>query len=164
VESTAGGADRAASDRDVAGVIAPPPFIYLAGLGLGFVLETVLPGGSFPEVAAVVGGVVLLLGVVLMAWWVASFRRAGTPMPPWEPTTALVTTGPYRVSRNPAYLADALIYIGVALLADAPWVLVPLPVVLAVMQRGVIVREERYLERRFGDDYRRLRARTRRWI
>jgi protein-S-isoprenylcysteine O-methyltransferase Ste14 len=153
------------ADRDIAGVIAPPPLIYLAGLAVGFVLEALLPGGSFPgHVHHVVGAVLLLLGVGLMGWWVMSFRRAETPMPPWEPTTALVTGGPYRLTRNPAYLADALIYVAIALLADAPWALLPLPAVLAVMDRGVIAREERYLERRFGDDYQHLKARTRRWI
>ncbi len=85
-------------------------------------------------------------------------------MPPSEPTTALVTGGPYRLSRNPAYLADTLLYGAIALLADAAWALVPLPLVLAVIQYGVILREERYLERRFGQDYRNLQARTRRWI
>ena len=55
-------------------------------------------------------------------------------------------------------------FAGIALLANAPWALLPLPVVLAVIQRGVIEREERYLERRFGEEYRRFRARTRRWI
>jgi protein-S-isoprenylcysteine O-methyltransferase Ste14 len=85
-------------------------------------------------------------------------------MPPWEPTTALVTDGPYWVSRNPAYLSDAVIYVAIALLADAPWALLPLPVVLAVMQYGVIKREEAYLERRFGQQYVDFKSRRRRWI
>jgi protein-S-isoprenylcysteine O-methyltransferase Ste14 len=153
------------ADRDIPGVIAPPPVIYLGGLAIGFALETVLPGGSLPgHLPHVLGALLLLLGLGLLGWWISSFRRADTPMPPWEPTTALVTDGPYRLSRNPAYLADVLIYVAIALLADAPWVLVPLPAVLAVMQRGVIGREERYLERRFGQDYRDFKARRRRWI
>jgi protein-S-isoprenylcysteine O-methyltransferase Ste14 len=163
--------------RDTAGVIAPPPLIYLAGLGLGLLLEALLPGASLTDlfsgghgdhIAGVLrwtlGGSLLVAGVALMAWWVASFRRAETPMPPWEPTTALVTSGPYLVSRNPAYLSDALIYIAVAVLADALWVLLPLPLVLLVMQQGVIKREERYLERRFGQGYLDFKARRRRWL
>jgi protein-S-isoprenylcysteine O-methyltransferase Ste14 len=156
--------DRSA-DRDIPGVIAPPPLIYLGGLAIGFLLEAVLPGGSFPDhLGDILGGVLMALGAGLLAWFVSSFRKADTPLPPYEPTTALVTDGPYRVSRNPAYLGFALVYAAVALLADAPWVLAPLPVVLALIQRGVIVREERYLERLFGQDYRDFRARTRRWI
>jgi protein-S-isoprenylcysteine O-methyltransferase Ste14 len=153
------------ADRDIPGVIAPPPVIYLGGLAIGFVLESVLPGGSLPgRLFQVLGAVLLLLGLGLLGWWMSSFRRAETPMPPWEPTTALVTDGPYRLSRNPAYLADAVIYVGIALLADAPWALLPLPFVLALMQLGVIRREERYLERRFGQDYRDFKARRRAWI
>ena len=150
---------------DLPGVIAPPPLIYLAGLAVGFGLEIALPGGSLPgAVRWGLGGVLLAVAVGLLGWWVSSFRRAGTPMPPYEPTTALVTNGPYRLSRNPAYLAFAVTFAAVALLANAPWALVPLPLVLVVMQRGVIVREERYLARRFGQPYRDLMARTRRWI
>jgi protein-S-isoprenylcysteine O-methyltransferase Ste14 len=153
------------ADRDIPGVIAPPPSIYLAGLATGFALEVVLPGGSVPGVVQWgLGGLLLAAGIGLVGWFARSFRRAGTPMPPFEEPTALVADGPYRLTRNPAYLSFTLIYVAIALLADAPWVIVPLPVVLAVMQRGVIEREERYLERRFGQDYRNLRARTRRWI
>ena len=169
--------DRPSRERDVAGVIAPPPLIYLGGLGLGFLLEAVLPGASLSDIVSgehsthfanvlrwVLGGSLLTAGIGLMAWWVASFRRADTPMPPWEPTTALVTDGPFLVTRNPAYLSDTLIYVGVALMADAPWALLPLPGVLALMQYGVIKREERYLERRFGQEYLDFKARRRRWI
>jgi protein-S-isoprenylcysteine O-methyltransferase Ste14 len=153
------------TDRDVPGVIAPPPLLYLGGLGIGFLLEALLPGGSFPgHVHHVLGPLFLIAGLSLLGWWGASFRRANTPMPPWEPTKTLVTDGPYRLSRNPAYLGDALVYVGIALLANAPWALLPLPLVLLIMDRGVIRREERYLERRFGDDYRRLRTRRRRWL
>ena len=152
-------------ERDIPGVIAPPPLIYLAGLGIGFILEALLPGASLSGALRwVLGGALLIAGVALMGWWVASFRRADTPMPPWEPTTALVTDGPYLVSRNPAYLSDALIYVAIALMADAPWALLPLPLVLLVMQYGVIKREERYMERRFGGEYLDFKARRSRWI
>lgn len=153
------------ADRDIPGVIAPPPLVYLGGLGLGFLLEALLPGGSFPgQLGHILGAVLLLAGLALLAWWASSFRRADTPMPPYEETTALVTDGPYRLSRNPGYLSFTLVYASVALLADAPWVLAPLPLVLLVIDRGVIAREERYLERLFGDEYLALKRRTRRWI
>jgi protein-S-isoprenylcysteine O-methyltransferase Ste14 len=151
--------------RDVPGVIAPPPLIYAAGIGIGFALETVLPSTSIPDALRwPLGGALVVGGVALQASFIAWFRRARTPVAPYQPTRALVTTGPYRLSRNPAYLGFTLISSGIAFLADALWVLAPLPVVLAVMQWGVIAREERYLDRRFGDNYRRYRARTRRWL
>jgi protein-S-isoprenylcysteine O-methyltransferase Ste14 len=150
---------------DTPGVVAPPPLIYLAGLGIGFVLEALLPSASLPAAVTVpVGTVLVLAGVALASSFVRAFRRAHTPVAPYEPTTALVTGGPYRLSRNPGYLGMALAYVGIAALASAVWVLVPLPVVLAVIDRGVIRREESYLDRRFGGTYRRYRSRTRRWL
>jgi protein-S-isoprenylcysteine O-methyltransferase Ste14 len=154
-----------AGERDTAGVVAPPPLIFLAGLAVGFGLEALLPGGSLPDVVRwVVGGIALVTGVALQTTFIAAFSRKGTAVEPWKPTTAIVTTGPYRLTRNPAYLGMALIYTGIALLADAPWALVPLPAVLAVIDRGVITREERYLERKFGAEYTEYTARVRRWV
>jgi len=150
---------------DIPGVIAPPPLIYLGGLGIGFLLEAWVSRDSLPGgVRWGLGMAFLAAGLALVLWWASSFRRAGTPMPPYEPTTALVVDGPYRLSRNPGYLSFALIYVGIVLLADAPWGLLPLPFVLLLVDRGVIAREERYLEHRFGEDYRALKDRTRRWI
>jgi protein-S-isoprenylcysteine O-methyltransferase Ste14 len=76
----------------------------------------------------------------------------------------MVVEGPYRVTRNPIYLAFTLLYAGITVLVNALWAALLLPFVLAIMRRGVIDREERYLERRFGDDYLRYKARVRRWI
>ncbi len=90
--------------------------------------------------------------------------RAGTSIKPTVPTTALVTTGPFRFSRNPLYVSVTLFYLGIAIAARSLWALALLLVVLVVMQRGVIDREERYLERRFGADYLRYKERVRRWI
>src|SRR4051794_15240481 len=119
-----------AGGRDIPGVIAPPPLLYLGGLGVGFLLEALLPGGSLPPaVSWGLGGALLVAGTLFASSFVASFRRANTPLPPYQPTTALVTGGPYRLSRNPGYLGFTLIYAGIALLADAPWVLLPLPFV-----------------------------------
>jgi protein-S-isoprenylcysteine O-methyltransferase Ste14 len=151
--------------RDTAGVIAPPPLIYLAGLAVGFGLEALLPGASLPSaVRWVAGGLLVVAAAALLASFNTAFTRKGTAVEPWKPTTAIVTTGPYRLTRNPAYLGMALVYIGIALLAGAVWVLVPLPIVLAVIDRAVIAREERYLERKFGQEYLDYKASVRRWI
>jgi protein-S-isoprenylcysteine O-methyltransferase Ste14 len=151
--------------RDTAGVIAPPPLIYLAGLAVGFGLEALLPDASLPGALRwVLGGVLVVAGAVLLASFNTAFTRKGTAVEPWKPTTAIVTTGPYRLTRNPAYLGMALVYIGIALLAGAVWVLVPLPIVLAVIDRAVIAREERYLERKFGREYLDYKAGVRRWL
>jgi protein-S-isoprenylcysteine O-methyltransferase Ste14 len=150
---------------DTAGVVAPPPLIFLAGLAVGFGLEALLPGASLPGVVRwALGGVLVVAGFALLVSFNTSFSRKGTAVEPWKPTTAIVTGGPYRLTRNPAYLGMALVYVGIALLAEALWVLVPLPVVLAVIDRGVIAREERYLERKFGREYLDYKGTVRRWI
>jgi protein-S-isoprenylcysteine O-methyltransferase Ste14 len=154
-----------AAPRDVAGVVAPPPFIYLGALAAGFALEALLPSASVP--AAVrwsLGAALLIAGGALATSFITAFRRAHTPVDVRQPTTALVTSGPYRLSRNPGYLGLTLIYAGIAVLSGALWPFVTLVAALIVMDRGVIAREERYLERRFGDDYLRYKAQTRRWL
>jgi protein-S-isoprenylcysteine O-methyltransferase Ste14 len=152
-------------ERDISGVVAPPPLIFLAGLGIGFALEALLPGSSVPDaVAWILGGALLLAGLVLLFWFEQAFTRKKTPANPWRPTTAIATDGPYRITRNPAYVGMALVYIGIALCSHALWVLLPLPVVLAIIDRGVIAREERYLERKFGQEYLDYKRRVRRWI
>jgi protein-S-isoprenylcysteine O-methyltransferase Ste14 len=151
--------------RDISGVIAPPPLIFLAGLAAGFGLEALLPGTSLPDALAwIAGGVMLLAGIGLVVWFERAFQRHQTAANPWRPTTAIATDGPYRLTRNPAYVGMALVYVGIALLSQALWALLPLPLVLAVIDRGVVAREERYLERKFGSEYVDYKSRVRRWI
>jgi protein-S-isoprenylcysteine O-methyltransferase Ste14 len=102
--------------------------------------------------------------VLLLSWFLETLRSAGTPPDPREPATRLVTHGPYLYTRNPGYLSMAMIYAGVAALANALWALLLLPAALVVIQREVIGREERYLKRRFGEEYIRYMAQVRRWI
>ena len=150
---------------DTAGVKAPPPLVFVAGLVVGFVLEALLPGADLPALVQWgLGGLLVVVGLGLLMWFNTSFSRKGTAVEPWKPTTAIVTTGPYRFTRNPAYLGMAVTYIGIALLSSALWVLVPLPFVLVVIDRGVIAREERYLERKFGEEYLGYKRTARRWI
>ncbi len=150
---------------DNAGVRVPPPFIYLGGLVLGFVLEVLLPGSSVPAVVQWgLGGVLLLAGLALAVSFNTAFQRRGTAVEPWKPTTAIVSTGPFRLTRNPAYVGMALLYAGIAVMSDALWALAPLPVVLLIVDRAVIAREERYLERKFGPEYLDYKGRVRRWI
>ena len=85
-------------------------------------------------------------------------------MDPSLPATAVVTSGPYRLSRNPLYVGLALVYFGLTLALDSWWGIVLLVAVLIVMHRGVIQREERYLEQKFGDGYRQYRSTVRRYI
>jgi protein-S-isoprenylcysteine O-methyltransferase Ste14 len=158
--------DRESDPRgDTAGVIAPPPLIYLGALGAGFGLDAVIGTGSLPSAVAVpVGAASIAAGAGLLGSFLRAFRRARTPVDPYTPSEAIVSDGPYRLTRNPCYLGMALTYAGIAIVANAPWALVPLPVAIAVIDRGVIAREERYLERKFGTPYVDYKRRVRRWL
>jgi protein-S-isoprenylcysteine O-methyltransferase Ste14 len=150
---------------DTAGVIAPPPLIYLSALGIGFGLDVAIGTGSLPiSVAVPVGAASIIAGFAMLASFLSAFQRAQTPVDPYTPTETIVTDGPYRLTRNPAYLGMALTYAGIAIAANALWALAPLPVAIAIIDRGVIAREERYLERRFGTPYAAYKRRVRRWI
>lgn len=104
------------------------------------------------------------LGVAVALAAVRALRAARTTLQPWESTTTLVTSGPFRFSRNPIYVSYTLVYLGVTFSVNSVWPLVLLPLVIGLMVRMVIGREERYLEARFGDAYRDFRGRVRRWL
>ncbi|MBI3596308.1 MAG: isoprenylcysteine carboxylmethyltransferase family protein [Nitrospirae bacterium] len=151
--------------NDTAGIIAPPPLIYAAGLAAGLLSHAALPFHIPSSTLAVALGLCLIGVGILLA--VAGFRtmgRAHTNVNPYEPTTALATDGPFRFTRNPLYLSLTLLYGGIALFANLPWAILLLPIVLLIMRRGVIDREERYLEQKFGEDYLRYKRSVRRWL
>jgi protein-S-isoprenylcysteine O-methyltransferase Ste14 len=147
-------------------VLAPPPFIFLAALAAGLVLQAVRPLPLFPHTlpARVVGGCLVIGGLTLSGAVVHHFRRAETPVSPLRETRRLVLSGPYRFSRNPDYLGQALVTGGLGLLLRSGWVLLALLPALLIVRYAVIAREERYLEERFGEEYRRFRSHVRRWL
>lgn len=152
---------------DRSGAIVHPPVLYLGGLALGLIAERFwpLPGFALAPFARVAAGLALVLaGAAIAAVFLRQFRRAGTNVPVHRPTTALVTDGLYRYSRNPAYIGLTAIYLGLGIAFDSLWVVALAAPVLAAMHYGVIAREEAYLERKFGDAYRGYKARVRRWL
>jgi protein-S-isoprenylcysteine O-methyltransferase Ste14 len=156
------------TDTGTARVIARPPLLFLDCLILGLVLDRVLPLPlTLPEAALVrwtIGGVLIVLGIAILAAGIRNFSRAATPVPSNQPVRALVTTGIHGWSRNPIYVGMFLIYFGIGIAAPSPWILIlTLPLAMAI-RYGVVAREEAYLERRFGDAYRDYKARVRRWL
>jgi protein-S-isoprenylcysteine O-methyltransferase Ste14 len=151
--------------HDNPGVIAPPPLVYLAGMVLGFGIEMLAPirlSGS--PAFLLVGWGLLALAMGLSAWGYATMRRAGTNIDPREPATTVVQSGPYRFSRNPLYLSLTLFQAGLGFLLRDPWMWVSLVFVLAIIRQGVVAREERYLEAKFGFEYLQYKSRVRRWL
>jgi protein-S-isoprenylcysteine O-methyltransferase Ste14 len=153
---------------DGADVAIKPPLLFLAALALGCMLSFILPIGpglgQANTLALVVGMIFVAIGFALAALSVRNFRRAGTSVVPGEPSTALVVVGPYQFTRNPIYIGLVLAYFGLAVMLTSVWVLLLLIPVLLILQRGVVEREEIYLERRFGEAYRKYKSRVPRWL
>ena len=151
---------------DTARVIVRPPLAWglavIAGLALDwFVPLRFLPAG-LP--ARVIGVIVFVVALVLFAWAIVTIIRAGSNVPGNRPTTTIVESGPYRFTRNPIYLGMLMGLIGLAIAFDDLWLLLMLMPFALVIRYGVVAREEAYLERKFGDDYRGYRSRVRRWL
>ena len=161
-------AGQQATDTGTAGVVGRPILFFPAAILVGLALDRLLPL-SFPVpgihlVYWIVGGCLILIGLAFFAAGVRNFSRAATPLPTNQPARVLVTTGIYRWTRNPIYLGFFLVYGGIGIAAQSPWVLVlTLPLAIAV-RYGVVAREEVYLERRFDDVYLDYKRRVRRWL
>ncbi|HEY7141895.1 MAG TPA: isoprenylcysteine carboxylmethyltransferase family protein [Methylomirabilota bacterium] len=168
--SIAHGAVPGAGDgADNPGVVARPPRIAYLFLGIGAIVGwlwplPLLPAGAPPALCYAVGAGLVALGLFVMTLAVRAFRAAGTNVETPKPATALVTEGIYARSRNPMYVALVALFGGIAVLADSGWLALLLAAYVAVLRIGVIAREERYLEGKFGEPYRTYRARVRRWL
>ena len=158
-------AARRAGKKDIAGVIAPPPLIFLACTLLGVALHFLAPIAVMPApLNGWLGPTFIGLGVILVALCFRSFRKAKTEPRPDRPTTAIVCAGPYRFSRNPMYVAASLVQIGIGIWVNSIWIIAMLIPALIVVSYGVISREERYLERKFGEGYLGYKTSVRRWL
>lgn len=142
-----------------------PPLVFFVPLFAVLLLHRAvpldLPGGAALSWA---GAALLVVAVALMAWAARVMVAAGTTVIPWSTVDALVVHGPFARSRNPIYLADLLIYLGLTLWAGSAWPLLALPVVLLAVHWLVIAPEETYLRARFGEEYESYTRRVRRWL
>ena len=152
-------------DQDNPGINVPPPLIYVVSLILGLLLDRRAHLPLLPRSAArSLGWPLIGAAVMLNTWFLRTIRDAEVPIRTDKPVPRLTTEGPFRYSRNPSYLALALLYTGIAVLRNSLWAILLLPVVVRVMQREVIGREERYLERTFGEEYVDYKTSVRRWL
>jgi protein-S-isoprenylcysteine O-methyltransferase Ste14 len=146
-------------------VVAPPPVIVAGVFLLAWSLHWLSP---LPLVRHPV-----LLALAVFAFAAASALILGalgalfagkTAILPHHETKSLITRGPYSISRNPIYTGLTLLYVATSILLATLWPLLLLPVLVLILRFGVIGREEVYLERLFGDEYRQYRAKVRRWL
>ena len=140
-----------------------PPMRLALFLVAGITLDWVIPinlghGWGWLGLALVIGS--LAYG----KWAIETFKKAGTNVPPNKPAIMLGTDGPFEYSRNPMYMSMVVMYFGVAMLADAPVMLLLSFALWAVLDRQVIVKEEEYMEAKFGEDYVLYKQKVSRWF
>jgi protein-S-isoprenylcysteine O-methyltransferase Ste14 len=152
-------------DKHGPGVRIHPPLIFgfsiLCGIGLDRLHALPVPGIEDGKLA---GGLIIGIAIVIALWALIGFYRADTDVRPDKPDSALITSGPYRYSRNPLYIMLALVQVTAGLWVNSLWVLLLAPVSLVAIYYYAIRREERYLEQLFGQDYLDYKRRVRRWL
>ncbi len=151
---------------DNPGVIAFPPLILLASAVISALVHFVvirLPIMSY-RACLVCGIVLVVLAPTLALSALVTMKAAGTNVNPAEPALTIVRSGPYRLTRNPMYLALCLLQVALGFFLN-DWITLLFVVPLAlIMHYGVILREERYLTAKFGEPYLELKRAVRRWL
>jgi protein-S-isoprenylcysteine O-methyltransferase Ste14 len=146
-------------------VVAIPPFIFLGGFFVALLLQWFVPIHVFSGLTVkCIGALIALISGILALSGFRAMHKIGTNIDVRKPALAIVSIGPFRYTRNPLYLSLVLLYIGVALFFDMVWLLALLVPIVLVIHYGVIRREERYLEGKFGESYLEYKKRVRRWI
>ena len=152
--------------RDGSNAVIRPPIAWALAFAVGLAINWLYPlrwiPAPWPHVW--IGVIVFAAGFALAIWAIVAFRRAGTRVETTEPTMAIVTHGPYRFTRNPIYLGMFLGQTGLAIGFDNLWILAMLIPFYLVLRYGVVLREEAYLEHKFGDVYSDYKSRVRRWL
>lgn len=152
-------------DSKGAAVKFPPPAIFAGLILLGAGLQWRWPVGlGIPESVEVVGYLLVLGGIAIAIVVSGYFRRAGTAIEPWKPTTSIVTTGVYAWSRNPIYAGFCLINIGIGVATNSLWIFLSFIPAALLLYYIAIAKEEAYLEKKFGEEYLAYKRKVRRWI
>lgn len=149
---------------DVPGVITHPPIILAASMAVGAGIHQLAPLTIDVEWHRGIGLVIVALGFLLSLWSVIVLVMRGVNPDPFKPTAALITTGPYRFSRNPIYVAYLVMQAGIGVWIGWAWIVLTIALSIPALLNGAIRREERYLEERFGDAYVAYASGVRRWL
>lgn len=153
------------SKPDHAGVKIPPPLCFMAFLVVGILFDSAwIDRRLSADYLTIFGGVIAVISAIYLIIAAQKHKSAGSNVEPWKPTTTIISEGAYKYSRNPIYLAMALVYTGIAIAAASWFALILLPFCLLIIRYYVIAREEAYLEDKFGKEYLDYKARVRRWL
>jgi len=151
--------------NDSPDVALPPLLLFVVALAGGLLMDgNVWTAHHMLHASQWIGVPIALAGVALIASTLALFWRFRTHTEPWEPASALIEAGPYKLSRNPMYLGMALASGGIAVFFESIAALILIALVVAIIDRWVVAREEAYLTRRFGEAFSAYRRRVRRWL
>lgn len=153
--------------KEHAGIHFPPPLIYILYFFGGMLIQKYLPFSNsvfMSDIIKYAGVFIMISALAVMLVSVAIFKKNKTAVFPFRPSTSLQTSGTYRFSRNPMYLGFAFVYFGATLVFGNWWNIVLFPLVILTVQEFVIKREEKYLEKTFGQSYSEYMQRVRRWL
>ena len=153
------------SEKDATGFIVPPPIVCLVCLMAGFGLDYLWPLPLLPRpMQYTVGFMLVVMGFVLFGWALKAFSDSKTSIDHRKPTRAIITGGPFRISRNPVYVSMTICFVGIAVTVDSIWILLMALPTVVILHHFVILREEAFLERKFGAEYLGYKAAVRRWV
>jgi protein-S-isoprenylcysteine O-methyltransferase Ste14 len=151
-------------DVDIPKYAISPHLAPIAALALIVILDLWVPVRFLPRAVSLAVGIpLLILGLGFWIWGVSGLLRGGERPDPGKPTAQLVTSGPFQFSRNPIYTGGTVGLLGLALLLNTATG-AAVTVALAFVVHSLTLAEERYLEAKFGDQWREYRSRVRRWI
>jgi protein-S-isoprenylcysteine O-methyltransferase Ste14 len=150
------------SNWEIAEVVFGIPF--LVSIVFHFIVPLSLPQGIFRQALIPVGIALIIIGIDFIILARREFARYGQPTDPGHPTSRVVKTGMFAISRNPLYLASIIILLGIALALNILWALVTLVVSIIICHYVLIIPEENYLTAKFGKEYRDYTATVHRWL
>ena len=147
-------------------IIVLPPVLLAGTVAIGMLIHYALwKVALVPEWFALVAGLILFAAAGVLAYLAEqAMERLGTNVFPTQPTLALATSGPYRFTRNPLYIAALAMYLAMTLWVNSLVLLLLLFPMALILHWGVVLREEVYLTRKFGAAYLEYQSRVRRWI
>jgi len=152
--------------EDHADIVARPPVIYLVPLIAGYFLNKWINLKILSDdfILNVIGWILIVSGVLIILWTIYFFTKEKEDVRLEKPTNKIIIKGPFRFSRNPIYLSFNLGYIGISFISNNLWLIIFLPIAFIVLYYWVVLREEEYLEKKFGKKYQLYKKKVRRWI
>jgi len=150
------------SNWAIAEVVFGVPFLF--GIGLQFVFPFSLPSGIVHKILVSIGGALIITSIIIIVLSRREFRYYGQPTDPGHPTSKMIKTGVFSISRNPLYLGGAILCLGITLMMSTLWALVALLISIIACHYLLIIPEEKYLAAKFGREYQEYTTTVHRWL